>query len=207
MITQRIGVDVDGVLADFNGAFIDRVIEVTGRDLFPPRPFDIPTWNYPEYYGYTTDELNKVWKSIEQDVLFWQRLPQYGDAAEALDYLHARMRWCGDDVYFITSRPGLLAKQQTETWLRSRDFPHPTVLISSAKDLCADALKLTVYIDDRWENAYKVAQTNARTFLMTRPWNTEYVAEAFGVTRTSTVVGLVEAAALPVAAAPTTTQP
>ena len=34
-----IGLDVDGVLADFNTPFIARIIQVTGRDLFPPRPF------------------------------------------------------------------------------------------------------------------------------------------------------------------------
>ena len=53
---MRIGFDVDGVLADFNKRFIERVIAITGRDLFPPRPFDIPTWNYPEHYGYTAEE-------------------------------------------------------------------------------------------------------------------------------------------------------
>ncbi len=49
----KIGVDVDWVLANFNDSFIERVIKVTGEDKFPPRPFDITTWDYPQVYGYS----------------------------------------------------------------------------------------------------------------------------------------------------------
>ncbi len=171
---MKLGIDVDGVLADFNTAFIERIIAITGKDLFPPRPFDIPVWDYPQYYGYTEAEISAVWARIKADSYFWARLPVYPDTHDVLKLL-AR-RYSGDDIYFITSRPGIYAKQQTETWLRIHEcYDRPTVLISGAKGLCADALGLDKYIDDHWENCVDVARLGTtQTYLLSRPWNAEY---------------------------------
>lgn len=185
-----VGVDVDGVLANFNESFIDLVIELTGRDLFPKRPFEIPTWNYPEHYGYTEAEMSTVWGAIEQSPRFWKSLPAYGDTIHAVKYLR-ELYALGADLYFVTSRPGKTAKIQTEEWLRAWFLP-TTVLISSAKGLCSRALKFDAYIDDRWENAMDVATTGAKSVLIDRPWNIEYNAEEHGIIRTSSVVGFVE---------------
>lgn len=195
---MRIGCDIDGVLADFNTAFIDRVIAVTGRDLFPPRPFDITTWNYPQAYGYTADEVSAVWETINADRFFWRNLPRYESTFADLDYLAKQMLWFGSDVYFITARPGPTAKEQTEHWLRthwpSLVVPSLTVLISSEKALCAVALNLDVYIDDRRENVQSVAVargSKTRTFVMDRPWNRDPVLEhGYGIIRTSTVIDI-----------------
>lgn len=178
---MRIGFDVDGVLADFNSSFIDRVISVTGRDLFPPRPFDIPCWDYPEFYGYTTEENQAVWQSIVNDKGFWLGLSPYWDAMTILERL--RVLSLSHDLYFITSRPGLMAKAQTEVWLatHSGDFMwNPTVLISSDKGACAHALKLDMYIDDRFENCRDVADNTVgcTVYLINRPWNTHYLVYA-----------------------------
>lgn len=172
---MRIGIDCDGVLCDFNTSFITRIIEVTGRDLFPLRPFDIKEWDYPQSHGYTNKEINRVWESIKLDCRFWQLLPTYPDTFRSLDLLVVRA--VVDDIYFITSRPGVLAKQQTENWLRAYGFPKSTVLISSEKDLCAKALKLDAYVDDKIENCRAVVafSPKTKTFLLSRPWNQLYV--------------------------------
>lgn len=171
---MKIGFDVDGVLADFNTAFIERVIQVTGRDLFPARPFDIPCWAYPRYYGYTPEEESAVWRHVTDDPTFWLNLAPYDDAPDTLWRL--RELSCLNDVYFITARPGRLAKQQTEIWLatQSGDFMwNPTVLMSGDKGECARVLGLDVYIDDKWDNAVSVAYAGPLfgSFLLERPWN------------------------------------
>lgn len=174
MKTLRIGFDVDGILADFNAAFIQRVISITGKDLFPPRPFDIPLWDYPQHYGYTEEECSKTWDDITADPNFWRNLPSYPGTREVISVLRD-FQVEGHEVYFITSRPGVFAKQQTEDWLRSYGFSFPTVLICSKKGAAAEALKLTHYIDDRFENVIDVLQRNpsTTTYLLNRPWNTE----------------------------------
>ena len=177
---MRIGLDVDGCFADFNTAFIQRVVDITGMDRFPERPFDIPCWNYPEHYGYSAEDTTRVWNSVTSDPLFWRNLPAYEDAWIALGKIAA----LNDDVYFITSRPGIQAKLQTEYWLRTHNYQNrPTVLISSAKGLCVRALKIDSYLDDRWENAMEAKAAGAQTFLIDRPWNREHDAEFFGIRR------------------------
>lgn len=173
---MKIGFDVDGVLADFNKTFIERVIAVTGKDLFPPRPFDIPCWDYPQHYGYTHDECSAVWEEIKADDSFWYTLYPYEGVVDFLAKLDSSVH----DFYFITSRPGLTSKSQSENWLEfhgfgamTQAFSYPTVLISSEKGACAKALNLDLYIDDRDENCLDVhyLSPKTRTVMLARPWN------------------------------------
>lgn len=171
---MKLGLDVDGVLADFNTAMIQRVVNVTGRDLFPPRPFDIPVWDYPEHYGYSQTETSATWEDIRKDEKFWLNIHPYNETERVLTHLFrlSYFRDADTEVYFITARPGIRAKAQTERWLRIYGFDDdPTVLISPHKGLCATALNLDRYIDDKTENAWDVALTGTTTFLMDRPWN------------------------------------
>ncbi len=169
---MKVGVDVDGVLADFNSGYIERTVQVTGVDLFPPRPFAIPCWKFPEHYGYTGRQMRAVWKSIKEDATFWLRLGDYPETQGDIDYLQ-RLVNQGADLYFITARPGVNAKVQTETWLWDRGLISPTVLMSKHKGLCALALGLDVYMDDKWENVYDVLSegTECAIALRDRPWN------------------------------------
>lgn len=196
---MRVGIDVDGCLADFNEAFIRRIVKMTGRDLFGPG-YEPTTWNYPESVGYTTGEVDAIWQAIRTDRVFWYTLNAYPETSQAMVYLSERILG-GDDVYFITARPGRDAKKQTEMWLQ-KEFSYilfqpvtPTVLISSHKGLCAQALGLDVYIDDRWENCLEAAamhwkgeQPKCRTFLLDRPWNREFSDP--NITRVSAIPGI-----------------
>lgn len=173
MSDLKIGVDVDGIVADFNESFIRRVIEVTGEDRFPARPFDIPTWNYPQYYGYSEAQVSAVWDSIKADPTFWVKLEPYAWTRKFLARVNQFAQHA--EVYFITSRLGVRVKAQTEDWLMmyTDGFSQPTVLISSMKGYCAAALKLTHYIDDRDLNVRDVRTENPKTrvYLLDHPWN------------------------------------
>lgn len=175
---MRIGIDVDGCLADFNTSFIERCIRITGRDLFPPRPFDIPCWDYLEHYGYQEHEQDAVWRHIKHDLTFWFSLRPYADAPDVISRLRKIEQRLIHEVYFVTARPGVCVKYQTEKWLGKYSGGNswkPTVLISKEKGLCAQALDLELYIDDRLENAVEVAkQTPCRVYLLTQPWNTSF---------------------------------
>ena len=186
-----IGVDVDGCLADFNTGFINCCVTVTGRDAFPPRPFDITVWDYPQYYGYTDEEVLKVWQTIEADEEFWTNLQPYADTHDSLTYLkHRQVKHDSrDDIYFVTARVGVEAKAQTEWWLECHGFRNPTVLISGAKSMVARALKFDSYIDDNWENVVAVSEYSdqTRTFLLVQPWNRGNHPSMFGITEVSSI--------------------
>lgn len=170
---MKVGIDVDGVLANFNDGFIDYLVSVLNKDLFPTRPFDIETWDYPQSYGYTEEEVNEVWRHIKADLNFWGQLKPYADTQNFLSFLY---HWQGirNDVYFITARLGLAAKVQTEQWLNRYGFPKATVLISPHKGDAAAILDLDVYIDDRDKNVYNVLQSRreqTNVYLRDQPWN------------------------------------
>lgn len=166
---MRIGIDIDGVLADFYSAYERLCIEVEGVDHFGVHRFpqEYPcTWNWPEHYGYSDATVKEVWRRIKTSRDFWAKLTTLPDMGY-LSYIPT-----GAEVYFITARPGLNPKYQTEMWFRYYDVPSPTVLISDQKGLCCAALNLDKYIDDKWENVIDAAETSfATVFLIDRPYN------------------------------------
>ncbi len=169
---MRIGLDVDGCLADFNKAYIQLVKEVSGKDLFGPN-YVPTTWAYPEEVGYSAETVQAAWDTIMTNKSFWFTL-------EPLDGMFEFLEWIGrddhdivHDLYFVTSRPGAMAKLQTEAWFAQWDIPS-TVLISSDKGLCCAALKLDVMIDDKLENISDIVLTSGcktRPYLLDQPWN------------------------------------
>lgn len=172
---MRIGIDLDGVVADFNRDFMDLMVFVTDRDQFgTPRP-PITCWNYPvDQFGYTKAEFSFAWQQVERSDHFWRQLAAYDGALAVLAQLDA-LADAGHDIYYITSRPGKQAKLQTEGWLNARGVDWPTVLISSAKGACAKALNLDLYIDDKTENCQDVREQapTCQVLMATQPWNRE----------------------------------
>lgn len=170
---MKIGIDVDGVLADFNTACIRRYVQVTGHDLFPREVVadpsnNIPTWYYPTHFGYLDEENKAVWATIAADSAFWLSLQSLPGAEKLL----ADADHLVHDFYFPTARVGGNAKYQTEHWLVQHGYRSwPSVMISADKAGIAKALKLDVYIDDNLDNANAVCETGTRTFLIDRGWN------------------------------------
>ena len=161
---MKIGIDIDGVLADFIPAYQRLVIEhAGGLNLFKPNDDkQPPCWNWPEFRGYDSAVVSRVWEHIITSSSFWMYLNELEGCSTLRMVILDLLR--NHDVYFITARPGLRAKQQTEQWLiKHLGIERPTVLISSAKGLCAEALKLDCYIDDNLDNAYNVIQTSPKT--------------------------------------------
>lgn len=171
----RIGIDIDGVLANFNHSFREFIHEHT--DVRLPEITDTypDAWDYHKRAGVMKQDDSKLWKLINDSQTFWKNIPAYSDATLFLEWA----AWLPSevDVYFITSRPGKTAKAQSEAWLQKNgwgyDF-HPTVLISSKKGECASALELTHFIDDKNENVLDVYHNGPRScalVMLARPWN------------------------------------
>ncbi len=173
---MRIGFDVDGVLANFIPEYQKLVVQLSGKDLFHPGD-DVhpPCWLWPEMRGYSPACMSEVWKVITGSHDFWMGLQELPGCSTLRLCILDLMRW--HDVYFITSRPGKDAKWQSEQWLMLHlEIDRPTVLISSAKGLCAKALKLDCYIDDNADNVTDVVlQTDpgpmTRTYLLNASYN------------------------------------
>lgn len=192
---MRIGIDVDGCLANYCDAFLRRLIVTSGRDLTDSLNPIYHCWDWPQAFGYTEEEVKAAMDSVAAQDDFWLTLNPYPLAQEDLFRLATREA-LGHDVYFITNRYGVKAKQQTEIWLRHCGFlSRPTVLISAEKALCVEALRLDCYIDDNVENVMDVVGDSScdQVFLMSRPWNTTHRWTTSYLTRVDSVREMLQA--------------
>lgn len=183
---MRIGIDVDGILADFNYSYCKLAVEVTGRNLFPQLPYAPPCWDYLQPLGYTPEEEKAIWGVIIASDSFWKGLWPYQDTDTVLKRLTTR--W-DDDIYFITNRPGKQAKIQTEVFLFNHGYTHPTVLVSGDKGPVAKGLKLDYFIDDKPSNCIDVADGSKETkvFMLNCTWNTSNIFAIEDITRVTSV--------------------
>jgi FMN phosphatase YigB (HAD superfamily) len=168
---MRIGFDVDGVLANFNAAYMRLVTEVTGRNLFP-KDYEPHTWNYPETFGYTKDEVTETWRRIGLDPEFWYRLSPLPGAYTLQDNWR-KILDAGHDVVFATARPGLNPEMQTAAWLRNVGVTYTDVTVTNGKGpFCLDRY-VDCYIDDKLENIQDVVKTSpaTRAYLLDRAYN------------------------------------
>ena len=176
---MKIGFDIDGVLATFDDAYSAILTRLTGLK-FPP---DSPTW--PKTWDWDFDMMvdagfsvadikmiqSTAWNEIKDpSTEFWENLPPIKDNL----IWAGTLQDCYANCFFITSRPGSNAKEQTERWLFKQFGYINPVIISSAKGTEAAKLELTHYIDDRAENILDVMEKSplTRAYLLTKPYNT-----------------------------------
>jgi hypothetical protein len=181
----RIGIDVDGVLANFFKAYEELTIETTGKDLFLDKkwPAQLPqTWNWPETFGYTKEDMNRVWGEIKKSRNFWWNLEPIDDVFSFIQTLGEKTLPTGEH-YFITDRPGVEPQDQTAWWLSKQGpNPNPAVIISGPHarkgQICA-GLAITHYLDDKGENILDVLEKSPGTVavLLAYPYNREFQEE------------------------------
>jgi len=184
----RVGIDVDGVLAQFDRPFAYLLKELGCPVDFPTHDPQFPNqWDWDVAYmkdaGMDDEAIAalqaKAWTAVKRSTAFWCTLPEYPTTRQDLLYLRACIE-NGWDVYFLTARPGITAKFQTEAWLASKGIKIPfvpTVLITENahvnKPRMCKALELDAIIDDRPSNLAGIVDPTHR-FLMQRPWNRDH---------------------------------
>ena len=120
----RIGLDLDGVVADFPTAFLD-----TAAGLLGPDAIRRPSAPLPDLNGVSASDAKRVWRVITETPNWWLSLAPYEPAQIARLYqLARRHRW---EVSFLTSRlptAGDSVQFQSQTWLEANGFYMPAVV-------------------------------------------------------------------------------
>lgn len=161
---MRIGIDIDGVLAEFNTEF---------KKSFPRIPDDfVPdVWDWPRKYGATDKEIEEAWDDLWYSSTFWPRLSPYPEMLKQVKVINT-LTEDGYEIYYITARNSWNAKFDTETWLLRHGIRCPTVIISEGKQkgkICS-ALGLDAMLDDSVENIIPISDA-CPAYLLDRPWN------------------------------------
>ena len=182
----RVGVDVDGVLADFRTAFHALAAQELGRK-------DVTT-------ELSKAEVERLWKAVARATNWWVDLPAYEPEQIARLYDRARNgRW---EVFFLTSRPpssGDSVQLQTQVWLERHGFLMPSVLTApaGARGELVRALRIDLTLDDHLVNCMEiVGASNSKVLNMARGETDDQrraQAEARGIGVVSTLAEAIDA--------------
>lgn len=180
---KRIIFDVDGVLANFILGFTT----LGNQRYFTPIVDTTQHKKWGAFPGLDLVKEESLWGIVKKcKNLFWFNLNPLVplETFSRIQNLSSR----GHSMYFVTSRPGEHAKQQTEQWLRKYGIWNPTVLVSPKKGEAAAMLGADYCLDDKAENAWCVAwlSQNTKSFLLNRKYN-QYDPESFGSSRVQRV--------------------
>lgn len=165
-MSLRIGLDVDGVIADFRSAFRAAARQSLRRDVA-----DAP--DSPREGGETLTpvEIDRVWQHIARTSNWWMSVPPFEPAALARLYSLARAsRW---EIFFLTKRPpsaGDTVQFQTQWWIEQHGFYLPSVVtVPGSRGELANALRLDLIVDDQVVNCAEIIAASAtKAVLMLR---------------------------------------
>ena len=164
-----IGVDVDGVIADFLAAARRDLNLLFGK---PAADVVQTSWAF-ESLGITDAEDRKFWKHVDSSPNWWLYLPKMPNATllSDLDRSHR--------VIFITNRKdgvGQPVEDQTKQWIfKHFGINNPTVVLCGNKGPVAAGLGLDYFIDDRPRNVFEVIAGHpvCQTFIYDSTYNRE----------------------------------
>lgn len=176
----RIACDLDGTVADMEGALQQHAEALFGSDVDvrfngggqreAPRDDDpddpAPAETEPadaspdtRRRSLTNREHAYLWSYVRKIENFWETLNEIepGGVARFSELARAHA-W---EVIFITQRPssaGDLAQRQSQRWLAAKGFDLPSVFVMNGnRGVLAKAMSLDAFVDDRGENCIDIA--------------------------------------------------
>lgn len=148
----KIGIDIDGVLADFTSSWCELYSDV----------HQSPTSWYMDRMMLERFDQMKMNNTLNDFYLNIKPLVK----AEELSF---------EPFCYITSRP--VSKEITEQWLDKHGFPCRKVYSINIKESKVDAAKeagIDIFIDDSYDNFVDLNNNDIFTYLYTQPWNVKY---------------------------------
>jgi hypothetical protein len=163
-MSLRLGVDIDGVLADFRTAFHAAATRCLGRDVADvgdPRSAQ----------ALEQKDVKRVWQYVAKTPNWWMGLQAY--EPDQVVRLYSLARTAGWEVFFLTNRPpsaGDTVQFQTQWWLEQHGFYLPAVLtVPGSRGEVANGLRLDLIIDDLVINCVEaISASTSKALLLLR---------------------------------------
>jgi len=169
-----VGLDIDGVLADFLSPFLLRLEQKTRNG--PIHADSITDFNFSDH-PVLSDEV--VWKCLEEvsyDPAFWQGMSSLITPNEwrQLESLSLEKR-----LFFVTHRyvrDTYDIHGVTSNWLKKHGISQPVIhFTNESKAELVENLGIQFFMDDRYENCQDVAEkTEAMVLMPHRPYNRSF---------------------------------
>ncbi|MDX1690677.1 MAG: hypothetical protein R3290_06620 [Acidimicrobiia bacterium] len=159
---MRLGIDLDGVVADFNAGWIDRYNAEFRSDVAHDA---VRHWNaIPGLTHFEDMEAFWTWARGDESGSLFRHLETYPDAVPALE----RLDGAGHDVVIITTKPRW-AIHDTFAWLAEHRIPTEEVHITWDKH----RVPCDVYLDDAPHVIERIHRNRPESLVcrFVRPWN------------------------------------
>ena len=150
-MTLRLGIDIDGVLADFRTAFHATAMRCLRHDVEDGQDLEAPT-------PLSAADVRRVWNHIAAAPNWWMDVPAY--EPDQIARLYSLTRAGGWEVFFMTKRPpsaGDSVQFQTQWWIERFGFYLPAVMtVPGSRGDIANGLRLDLVLDDQLLNCVEV---------------------------------------------------
>lgn len=171
---MKIGMDIDGVLADFVTPFVQLLEQRVGGPAIDPGSITDP--NFQHHPFLTREIIYDCMVESSYDPDFWRVLAPL-PSPDQWQSLNQMSR--DNDVVFITHRwvrDTYDINQVTCDWLHRHGFDNPVVhFTQEKKSELVRQLEVELFVDDRHENCEDVAsQTEALVMMPHRPYNRSF---------------------------------
>ena len=188
-MSLRVGVDLDGVVADFRSAFEAAAAEAG----VAVRPGDVERTVADPL---SSREIKRIWEHVQRTPNWWVRLQPYEPAQIARLYeTSRRLKW---EVVFMTRRPATAGEPvqfQSQWWLEAQGFFYPAVVtVPGSRGELANALRLDIVVDDQVHNCVDVIGASTAKALLLRRDQPDSAVEDHATSRGIGVVSSLEEA-------------
>ncbi len=159
---MRIGVDIDGVIAD---TFVLLVRELNNYFQADLALQDINDYNIFKVYGLSDADMFKFLREKEEALMEGPALKD--GAAQCLSMLAQK------HAIFLVSARNEKYRPQTEKWLRKHAIPyHGLILLGShdKREACS-RISVDLFIEDSLKNAHQISSCGVPVLLLDAPYN------------------------------------
>lgn len=154
----KIGVDIDGVIADLVSAMLPLLSKACGYNVTHA---DITKYDIGKALN-IEKHMGGIWKAVYTDE-FLIKVPLIDGSLNGLGSIPDQ------SIIFITGRPEP-TRSITDMWLKNNNIDSYELRFSTkGKHLNCDGID--VFIDDYYEEASNVSATGIPTLLFDQPWN------------------------------------
>lgn len=158
----RIGLDIDGVVADSFPVFLRKMNEFFGKDLAT-----IDNYNMAELYGVDWETMSKFFDD-HIEYLYSEPLPMPG-ALQGITKLLDK----GHEIVYVTARNPGIEEEVTLKWMNEKSIPFDKIVFmgNACKTTAVKEYDLNVFVEDHSGNALKIFDYGIDVFLFDAPYN------------------------------------
>lgn len=170
---MKIGVDIDGVIADSLSIWVKELNRHFSQDK---NREDMVFYQFEKIYNVSWEEMDRFFRTNQEILL--SNLAPVEQAAEILNRFKE-----AHEVLLITARPEQY-RSITENWLRAHTIVYNDLIMTNFADkgCYCKTMKIDIFIEDSLENALSICQEGIPVILFDAPYNQGSLPE--GIIRT-----------------------